>query len=134
MKTLLFSLAKNPKKIFLIDALGALITCVLLLVIQTKLKFYFGMPVKTLTILSVIAFVLFWYSTACFTLFQKINWKRNLKRIAYANLIYCGLILFLLIYHYSLLTPFDWIYFLGEIAVIVSLVYLERSLIKHAAQ
>lgn len=134
MKTLLFSLAKNPKKIFLIDALGALITCVLLIVIQTRLKSYFGMPVKTLTILSVIAFVLFWYSTACFTLFQKINWKQHLKRIAYANLIYCGLILFLLIYHYSLMTPFDWIYFLGEIAVIVSLVYLELSLIKHATQ
>jgi hypothetical protein len=134
LKTLVFSLAKNPRKIFLIDALGALITCGLLLIIQTKLKLYFGMPVQTLTILSIMAFALFWYSTACFTLFQKINWKQHLKRIASANLIYCGLILFLLLSNFKIVTPFDWIYFLGEIAVIISLVYLEFFLIKHKAQ
>ena len=130
MKTLLFSLAKNPKKIFLIDALGALITCVLLIVIQTKLKFYFGMPIKTLTILSIIAFALFWYSTACFTLFQKINWKQHLKRIARANLIYCGLTFALLVYNYKIITPLDWIYFLSEIMIIASIVSVELRMVK----
>lgn len=130
MKTLVDLLAKNPRKIFLIDALGAFVTCSLLLIIQSKLQLYFEMPHKTLTVLSLIAFIFFWYSTACFTLYQKINWKRHLKRIAYANLIYCGLILFLLIYNSSILTPIDWIYFLGEIAVIVFLVSLEIKLTK----
>jgi hypothetical protein len=134
LKTLLFRLAKNPKKIFLIDALGALMTCVLLIIIQTKLKLYFGMPIKTLTILSILAFALFWYSTACFTLFQKINWKQHLKRIARANSIYCGLTFVLLVYNYKIITPLDWIYFLGEIAVVLSLVYLELSLFKLSAQ
>ncbi len=130
MKTLLNKLAKNPKKIFLIDALGALFTCVLLIVIQTKLKFYFGMPVKTLTILSIIAFALFWYSTACFTLFQKINWKQHLKRIARANLIYCGLTFVLLVYNYKIITPLDWIYFFGEIIIISFLVSIELRMVK----
>lgn len=130
MKTLLIKLAKSPRKIFLIDALGAFVTCSLLLIIQSKLQMYFEMPHRTLTILSIIAFMFFWYSTACFTLYQKINWKRHLKRIAYANLIYCGLTLFLLIYFYSHLTPFDWVYFLGEIAVIATLVSLEIRITK----
>ncbi len=134
MKTRLLHLSKNPKTIFLIDALGALITCLVLIVIQTKLKFYFGMPVKTLTILSIFAFALFWYSTACFTLFQKINWKQHIKRIAIANLTYSGLTFVLLVYNYKIISALDWIYFLGEIAIILSLVYLELYLIKYSAQ
>lgn len=125
MKSLVNKLQQNPKQIFLIDATGALLTCILLIVIQTKLDSYFGMPSDELKILSIIAFIFFCYSLFCFLLFSRIHWKRFLKIIASANLIYCGLTLFLLLYNYKNITPFDWIYFFGEIAVVVYLVSLE---------
>ncbi|MBK9590842.1 MAG: hypothetical protein IPO32_04790 [Crocinitomicaceae bacterium] len=130
MKTLLIKLAKSPKKIFLLAALGALITCSLLLIIQSKLGIYFGMPDKTIIVLSILAFSLFWYSTACFLLFQKLNWKKHLKRIGIANLIYCGLTFVLLVYNYKIITPLDWIYFFGEIMIISFLVSIELRMVK----
>jgi hypothetical protein len=130
MKSLINHLLKNPKQIFLIDALGALMTCTLLLVIQTKLNSYFGMPPKTLFILAIIAFIFFAYSISCFFLFTSINWKRFLKIIATANVIYCGLTFVLLISNFSITTPIDWIYFLGEISLVSSLVAVEIRLAK----
>lgn len=131
MESILNKLHQSPKQIFLIDALGALLTCLLLILIQTKFNFHFGMPSNQLTILSIIAFVFFCYSISCFFLFSQINWKRFLKIISSANLIYCGLTLFLLLYNYKNLTPFDWIYFLGEIAIIIYLVSLEIRVIRN---
>jgi hypothetical protein len=131
MKSPLNKLLQNPKQIFLIDAMGALLTCLLLILIQTKLQFLFGMPAQTLQILAAIAFVFFGYSTMCFLIFDRIHWKLFLKIIASANLIYGALTLGLLVYNYPITTPIDWVYFLGEIGIIVYLVSLEIRMIQH---
>ncbi len=116
--------ANNPRKLFAIDSLGAILTAVMLFFVLPSLKAYFGMPTATLKNLALIAFLFALYSIICF-LFLKKNWSFYLRIIAYANLSYCLLTLFLLIAFHAQITWLDWFYFLAEIVVILVLVYFE---------
>ncbi|MCF6348539.1 MAG: hypothetical protein L3J20_09610 [Flavobacteriaceae bacterium] len=78
----------NPKKLFLIDSLGAFITAFLLGVVLTRFEVVFGMPKTVLYYLSLIALIFSIYSICCHFLLEK-NWKPYLKGIIIANLTYC---------------------------------------------
>jgi hypothetical protein len=121
--------AKNPRKLFLMDSLGAFLTTVMLFMVLPNMKTYFGMPRITLENLALIAFCFALYSISCF-LFLKKNWSFYLRIIAYANISYCCLTLFLLIVLHAQITKFDWMYFFGEIAIVLSLVALELKVVK----
>jgi hypothetical protein len=114
----------DPKKIFLVDSLGALLTAFLLFVILVTFNKYFGMPETTLHFLSITALVFSAYSFCCFLLLKN-NWHPFLRAIIIANLLYCCLTLGLVIYHYQLLTMLGVIYFLAEIGVVCILVFIE---------
>jgi hypothetical protein len=124
MNQVLHFFAKNPRKLFLLDGLGALTTAAMLFFVLPNLKEQFGMPTTTLKNLALIAFCFALYSTICF-LFLKRNWSFYLRIIAYANFSYTLLTLFLLIALRAQITWLDWFYFLTEIVVIWLLVYLE---------
>ncbi len=118
------NLQSNPKKLFLIDSLGALVTAILIGVGLRNYTDIFGMPVKALNALSGIAVVFFIYSTSCYFFVGK-NWRTYLKLIASANLLYCCLSIAYVIYFYSSLTILGLIYFIGEVVIVGGLAWVE---------
>lgn len=106
------------------DSLGAMLTAFILFVVIRQRNEYFGIPKTVITYLSLMAICLCIYSTACF-LFVKECWITFIRIIGIANLLYCFLTMGLLIKHHSLLTIVGIAYFLIEIAIICTLVYIE---------
>lgn len=116
----------NPKKLFLIDGLGALLTAFLTGVVLRMFVNTFGMPPKLLSILSILACILAAYSMSCCFFVSK-NWRLFLKIIVVANLLYCFLTAVLVLHLYQQLTTLGVIYFITEVFIIIVLVYVEVS-------
>jgi len=126
------TLTLKPKIVFLIDGLGAVLTAIHLITVKTFNE-YFGMPLKTLTVLSIIAFIFAIYSLSCFA-FSDNNSQKLLRPIIVANLTYCILTLGIVIYFYNKLTILGLTYFFGEILIISGLVYIELKTLKASKQ
>ena len=124
MQKVINKLTLNPKRLFLFDGLGALLTAFFLFVILRSFNGYFGMPKTTLNFLSIIALAFSVYSFCCFFLISN-NWHPFLKAISIANLLYCCLTVGLVIYHYPLMTTLGVTYFLIEIVMVCVLVFFE---------
>ncbi|MGB1207078.1 MAG: hypothetical protein ACPG5B_15640 [Chitinophagales bacterium] len=124
---LLKKLHSNPKHIFLIDGLGALISAFSLGIVLVIFKNYFGMPQNVLHVLAAIACIFAIYSFSCALRMPKI-WQLFLKLIAMANFIYCCVTIALLYYFYQKLTILGLIYFVLEIIVIFVLVKIEFAI------
>jgi hypothetical protein len=120
----------NPRQLFLLDALGALLTAVLLGLVLTNLETIFGMPPEVLYNLSFVALGFFIYSLTCFLLKIK-NWQPFLRFIAILNLLYCCLTAVLVIQLNSKLTVLGILYFVIEIIIVVVLAIIE---LKYAAK
>ncbi len=119
-----YSLITNPKRIFLIDAFGALLSTITLFGILTPLEQYFGIPKKTLYVLSAFAFCLFTYSVSCYK-FIKANWKPFLRILVICNILYLIFSLVLLIKHSKKITKLGWSYFTIELILIGIIIFLE---------
>ncbi len=122
----------KPSKLFLVDSLGALLTGFLVGTVLLKHVDVFGMPVKPLTILSIIAFSYAIYSICCYFFLDK-NWRPYLKFIAFANLLYCCLTITFIIYFFSSVTNTGLIYFSAELIIIVCLVIIELMTAAHSS-
>lgn len=121
----LISKAKTkPKKLFLIDGLGALLSAFLLAFVLTKFELVFGIPSPTLYLLSAIP-TLF----TCFDFYAYRNADQKtalfLKRIAALNVIYCCISLALMFYHFETITTLGWTYILLEILIVMLLAFIE---------
>jgi hypothetical protein len=114
----------KPKRLFLMDGLGALTTAGLLFFLLAEFEYIFGMPKEVLHALSFMAILFSAYSFSCL-LMVKQKWKFFLSLIAIANIIYCLLTSGLILYHYPQLTGWGLMYFIGEIAIIITLAYAE---------
>lgn len=119
----------DPKTIFLIDGLGALLTATLLMAVVSTFNEYFGMPQAVLPILATVAFVFSIYSISCYLFFYNRS-KKLLLPIIIANLSYCVFTLALVIYFYDRLTILGVTYFLGEILLVCGLVCIEWKTLK----
>jgi hypothetical protein len=117
-------LAREPRKLFLLDGIGAMVSFFALVLIEEFFSDLFGMPKSTLTFLAGIAVCLFAYSTLCFLLLKK-NYAPYSLGITLANSAYCLLTMGLTAYFYSQLTALGVAYFILEIIVIFILVYTE---------
>jgi hypothetical protein len=124
IQNFLNELKTNPKRIFLIDAFGALLTTISLFGILAQLEQYFGMPKKTVYLLSGIALCLFTYSIICYT-FIKSNWNFFLRILIICNIIYSLVSIGLLIKYSKKITELGWIYFILELLVIGIIVIVE---------
>jgi hypothetical protein len=113
-----------PKRLFLIDSLGGMLSALLLGVVLARFETAFGMPQKVLYFLSCLACV---YAVYSFMSYWRIkdNWRRSMQVIAIANLFYCCLTIGLVSYHYQQLTKLGLIYFLLEVIIIISLIVME---------
>ena len=112
------------KQVILIDGIGALVTALLLSLVLAQFEAVFGMPKQTLSILAAIACCFAIYSWFGY-FFVDLNWRPYLKGIALANILYCLTTLVLVIYLYQSLTWLGVAYFLGEMGIILTLVYVE---------
>lgn len=122
--SLLHKLATNPKRIFLYDAFGALLTAFSLVAILAQLEQYFGMPQETLFLLAGIAIGLFIYSLSCHR-FIKSKWKPFLRILIICNAAYLLISLGMVIKHSETLTALGWLYFILEFIVIGVIIRIE---------
>jgi len=129
IKRIIKALALQPKTVFLVDGVGAILTAFLLITALKTFHEYFGMPRETVTILSILALILAIYSFSCFA-FSDNNSQKLLRPIIVANLTYCILTLGLVIYFYDKLTILGLTYFVGEILIICGLVCIELKTLK----
>jgi hypothetical protein len=121
----------NPKKLFLIDVIGAIISAVMLGIVLVKFEDIFGMPKNILYLLSVIPSIFAIYSFICFLRVPKKS-KIYLKIIALLNLLYCFITLSFVIYLYKKLTFLGVLYFVLELIIIVIVIILElKTATKH---
>ena len=126
MNKLINRLADNPKTVFIIDSLGALLTAFFLFVIIRSFNEYFGMPKTALYYLSIIAVCFCLYSAVCF-FFLKKRVALFIRIIGFLNLLYCLITTLLIIKYYPQLTMIGGLYFLFEILIISVLVYIELN-------
>jgi hypothetical protein len=114
----------QPKKLFLIDGIGALASTFFLGILLVQLKSYVGMPASVLYVLAGIASIFAGYSLSCYAL-TPLKWSPYLKAIAIANAMYCCLTLGLVVYFYQQLSSLGLTYFSIEMIVIILLVCME---------
>ena len=113
------------KQIFLIDALGAAVSVVLMFLMLPAFQLWHGMPMDALFVCGVCATVCMVYSASCFAL-ADLDQSKWLQGIMWMNTAYCGFTVFLISSHFQALTLLGVVYFLTEIFVILGLVLWER--------
>ncbi|HOY17340.1 MAG TPA: hypothetical protein PLC89_08605 [Haliscomenobacter sp.] len=118
------TITPNPKTLFFIDFLGALLSAFLLGVVLTRFESTFGMPSEVLYFLAALACLFAIYSFWNYMRFKE-NWRPYLRGIAITNLLYCGLTAALVIHFQQELTQWGLTYFLLEMVVIICLVVVE---------
>lgn len=121
-------LSNNAKVVFLIDAIGALLSALFIFIILNYFENQIGLPAKTLIFLIIIAIVLSIFSFCCY-LFQNNNLKQNLKVISRANILYCILTIFTLFAYRQVITKLGLLYFIFEIFIIFIIVKVELKTI-----
>lgn len=114
----------NPKKLFLIDGSGALLSAFLLGVVLVRFEPVFGMPRETLYFLAFLPCIFAVYDIYCYLRITK-NQELFLKFIAAANLVYCFVSTGLVLQHYQRLTNLGLAYFVLEIIVVIVLAMVE---------
>lgn len=124
LQQIIHKMALKPRKLFLIDGFGALLSAFLLGVILVRFEGFFGMPANVLYVLSLMACVFAVYDFICYLRITK-NWRPFLKAIAIANLIYCLISIGLIFHHFQKLTAYGILYFLFELAILFILIYIE---------
>ncbi len=114
----------SPKRLFLVDGLGAVLSAFLLGVVLVRLESFFGIPRTTLYFLA--------FLPCLFAVFDLYSYQNNgdntsrfLRGIATANLLYCCLSIGLAFYHVNEITVFGWIYIIIEVVIIIILSVVE---------
>jgi hypothetical protein len=116
----------NPRGIFLIDGIGAIISAFFLFVLSRFKEI--DIPVSILHYLIFIALIFAVYSFSCY-FFQVKNWRAFLKVIALGNTFYGLTTLILIFYLYNQLSIFGISYFMVELLVLALLVQLEFKMV-----
>lgn len=120
---------KHPKRLFLIDGIGAIFSAFLLGIVLVKLEGVFGIPVSVLYILATLPIFFAIYD---FYSYQKEHHQFSslLKGIATMNLLYCLLSIGFAFYHHQIITFWGWAYLISEISIVMVLAILELKVAK----
>ena len=113
----------NPKKLFLIDGFGAILSAFLLGVVLVKFEEIFGIPTSVLYFLATIPIFFVIYDVFCYQKHLKIGLL--LKGIAVLNILYCCISIGLISYHFSSITILGWTYVIVEIILVSFLAMIE---------
>lgn len=120
-------IAKQASVLFLIDGVGALVSAFFLGVVLVHYQSIIGMPSNVLLLLATIAVFFALYSLSCYY-FSPINWRRFMRGIAIANLIYCCLTGCMVLLFADMLTHLGIAYFFIEILIIIALARYELKM------
>ena len=122
----------NPKKLFLIDGFGAILSAFLLGVVLVKFEEIFGIPTSVLYFLATIPIFFVIYDVFCYQKHLKIGLL--LKGIAVLNILYCCISIGLISCHFSSITILGWTYVIVEVILVSFLAMIEfrvgRKIIK----
>ncbi|MFM2386879.1 MAG: hypothetical protein RL660_1636 [Bacteroidota bacterium] len=129
MQNLITYFSTQPKRLFLLDSIGALATAASLAIILLFLNTHFAIPSSALHILIAVALCFCIYSATCY-LGLKSNFKPFLRIIATANLTYCLATLAMMFTQFSTLTLLAKAYLIIEVAIVCTLSYIEFSVAK----
>ncbi|MGV3611364.1 MAG: hypothetical protein ACO1N0_10470 [Fluviicola sp.] len=122
----------NPKKMLLIDALGASLTALLLAGILVPFQEFFGMPVIVLILLA--GFAGIFAGNSFIGLLWPLKYQITfLKVMVFWNSFYCCITAFLILVYFEKLTGLGLIYFISEIMIILGLVVLEIACVKRSS-
>jgi hypothetical protein len=119
--------------VFLFDALGALLSALLLGLVLPAMQEHIGMPVSILYFLAGIACVFLLYSSVCY-FFAREKWLPFLKTVILANSIYILISVGLIFYHFQQLTGLGITYFVLEIIVLFGVVAFEARVYRKGEQ
>jgi len=117
---------RNPKYLFLTDAIGALVTAISWFAWKIFFADQFQFNSDVLWGLVYYASALFCLSLQCY-LFAKKNFHRCLKLIVWGNLGFVIVLLHLLYFFWNEMSIFPEIYMILECIIVSILVYLEIS-------
>lgn len=113
----------NERSIFLFDGVGALVSAVFTGIVLPLLSQWVGLPLWTLYSLAIFPVTYAIYSLSCYWFFKTIrSWM--LKTVVIANLFYCvisGIVIFV----FPDLTIWGYLFFTGEILIILGIVAIE---------
>jgi len=121
----------KTKKIFLVDAFGALISALLIGLMVAPNEPFFGVPAPICYLLSFIAILFSGFSLLSY-LFTTDRWKKYLRIIAILNLGYCAFTASVLTLNAEGITIWGWAYFIIEIIIVFSLSRVELGVVKAA--
>jgi hypothetical protein len=117
-------LAADPaRRVFLADAVGALISFGLLFFLLRPNPAWFGMPDDVVLALALVAVALAAYSSAC--VLQRAPLRPFLTALIVANILYCTATVVAVVLHREQLTPLGLAYFVAELLVIAALLAAE---------
>ncbi|MEM1000262.1 MAG: hypothetical protein AAGN35_24630 [Bacteroidota bacterium] len=121
---LIAALRRNPRNLFLLDGLGALLSAVLLGWGLPAFPEIIGMPRGTLYVMALVPGLFAVYDLALY-LRNRAPWGQFVRIIARANWAYCVFSLVLIAVHFEELTVWGMGYFVGEIALVGGLAVVE---------
>lgn len=122
-----FNSFNHPRRIFIIDSIGALFTFATTFFLAVQFSHYIGLPNQHLKSLSFLALGFSVYSFCCYRFVQTIkSW--HLQLIACLNSVYILFSFILISYYFPAVSPFFLGYFGLETIVILFLVRVELKL------
>src|SRR5688572_422995 len=121
--------AKNPKTLFMVDCVGALLSASLLTLVVAEHQQIFGIPRNTVYLLAMFPCLFAVYDLNCIAS-NRLNVVPFLKAIAIMNVCYCIFSLIVSLNRYSELTILGWIFILAEITIVSILAKFEFDVAK----
>lgn len=119
----------SPKKIFLLDGLGAMISWFFLYVVLMPNPEMVGLPSDQLRFLAIFP-IIFAMIDAAISFAKQAPYRLLLKVIVFFNISYCILTAMHLFVYADTITALGYFYFIGEIVIILLLVMLELKVIQ----
>lgn len=119
-------LQKIPKRMLLLDAVGASVSAVLIGFVLVRFRDFIGLEREQLFGLAAVPVVFVVYDLLAY--YRCKNVGVCLRLIAWANLFYCALSLLLLLVNVNTLTILGWAYFIGEIILVLFIARYELIL------
>lgn len=116
--------AQEPRKLFLLDGFGAIISALFLGVVLYQFEEFFGMPRPALVPLAGAAVGFAVFSLTCAAL-RPSNWRVFARLIASFNFVYAVVTFVILIQGNHPLTPFGIVYFVNELIILAAVITLE---------
>lgn len=108
------------RRLLLVDAIGALVSAVMLGFVLPFVQQHIGLSVELLHLLAIIAVALSVWSAMSY-LFSAARWRTFLLITACANAGYCLFTGSVLVRHAVVMEPIGWLYFVGEMALVLLL-------------